>query len=133
MAQFNFDIDSGIMRISQLISGICPGMSQATLFCRVFAVPALIRDGLVPSEIGAVYTFDLCHVLPGSVTGECSPRRLSSTRIVPKLDTLSIGEPYISQWAPGLHVQAAMLGSIPVRQLNHLTSHLSRRRESGKP
>ena len=60
MAQFNIDFDSGIIRISQLIYGICPGMSQATLFSRVFVVPALIREGLVPSEIGAVYTFDLC-------------------------------------------------------------------------
>ena len=31
MAQFNIDVDSGIIRISQLIYGICPGMSQATL------------------------------------------------------------------------------------------------------
>ena len=87
MAQFNIDVDSGIIRISQLIYGICPGMSQATLFSRVFVVPALIREGLVPSEIGAAYTFDLCHVLPGSVNGECSPRRLPSTRTVPELDT----------------------------------------------
>ena len=64
MAQFNIDIDSGIIRISQLIHGICPGMSQATLFSRVFVVPALIREGLVPSEVGAAYSFDLCHVLP---------------------------------------------------------------------
>ena len=54
MAQFNVDIDSGIIRISQLIYGVCPGMSQATLFSRVFVVTALIREGLVPSEIGAV-------------------------------------------------------------------------------
>jgi len=53
MAQFNIDIDSDIIRISQLIYGICPGMSQATLFSRVFVVPALVREGLVPSEIGA--------------------------------------------------------------------------------
>ena len=104
MAQFNIDVDSGIIRTSQLIYGICPAMSQATLFSRVFVVPELIREGLVPSEIGAVYTFDLCRVLPGSVTGECSPRRLPSTRTVPELDTLTIGEPYMSQWAPGLHV-----------------------------
>ena len=32
VAQFNTDVDSGIIRISQLIYGICPGMSQATLF-----------------------------------------------------------------------------------------------------
>ena len=64
MAQFNINVDSGIIRISQLIYGICPGMSQATLFSRVFVVPALIREGLVPSEIGAAYAFDLCHVLP---------------------------------------------------------------------
>ena len=54
MAQFNTDVDSGIIRISQLICGICPGMSQATLFSRVFVVPALIREGLVPSKIGTV-------------------------------------------------------------------------------
>ena len=72
MAQFNIDVDSGIIRISQLVYGICPGMSHATLFSRVCVVAALIREGLVPSKIGAVYTFDLCHVLPGSVTGECS-------------------------------------------------------------
>ena len=49
MAQFNIDIDSGIIRISQLIYGICPGMSQATLFSsnRSFVVPALNREGLV--------------------------------------------------------------------------------------
>ena len=80
MAQFNIDVDSGIIRISQLIYGICLGMSQATLFSRVF-VPALIREGLVPSEIGAAYTFDLCHVLPSSVTvnalpADCHPREL---------------------------------------------------------
>ena len=56
MAQFNIDVDSGIIRISQLIYGICPGMSQATLFSIVFIAPALIGEGLVPSEIGAVYT-----------------------------------------------------------------------------
>jgi len=78
-------------------------MSQATLFSRVF-VPALIREGLVPSEIGAVYTFDLCFVFPGSVTGECSACRLPSTRTVPELDTLTIGEPNMSQWAADLHV-----------------------------
>ena len=64
MAQFNIDVDSGIIRISQLIYGICPGMSHATLFSRAFVVSARIREGLVPSEIGAVNTFDLCHVLP---------------------------------------------------------------------
>ena len=47
MAQFNMDVDSGIIRISQLIYGICPGMSQATLFSREFVVYALIRKGLV--------------------------------------------------------------------------------------
>ena len=47
MAQFNIDVDSGIIRISQLIYGICPGMSQATLFSRVFVVPVLFREGLV--------------------------------------------------------------------------------------
>ena len=83
MAQFNIDVDSGIIRISQLVYGICPGMLQAALFSGAFVVPARIREGLVPSGIGAVYTFDLCHVLPGSVTGECSPCRLPSTRTVP--------------------------------------------------
>ena len=78
MAQFNIDIDGGIIRISQLIYGNCPGMSQATLFSRVFVVSALISEGLVPSETGAAYTFDLCHVFPGSVNGKCSPRRLPS-------------------------------------------------------
>ena len=47
MAQFNIDVDSGTIRISQLIYGICPGMSQATMFPRVFVVYALIREGLV--------------------------------------------------------------------------------------
>ena len=97
MAWFNIDVDSGIKRISQLIYGICPGMSQATLFSRVFVVHAGIWEGLVPSEIGAVYTFDLCNVLPGTVTGECAPRRLPSTRTVPVLDTLTVGEPYMAQ------------------------------------
>jgi hypothetical protein len=32
MAQFNIDVDSGIIRISQFIYRICPGMSQHTLF-----------------------------------------------------------------------------------------------------
>ena len=96
MAQFNMDIDSGIIRISELIYGICPGMSQAALFSRVFVVPALIREGLVPFKIGAAYTFDLCHVLPGSVTGECSPCRLPSTRTVPELDTLTRITLYVS-------------------------------------
>ena len=45
MAQFNINIDSGIIRISQVIYGICPGMSQVTLFSRVFVVPALIKEG----------------------------------------------------------------------------------------
>ena len=62
MAQFNIDVDSDIIRISQFIYGICPGMSQATLFSRAFAVPVRIREGLVPPEIGTVYTFDLCQV-----------------------------------------------------------------------
>ena len=62
MAQFNIDDDSGIVRISQFIHGICPGMSQAALVSRAFAVPVRVREGLVPSEIGTVYTFDLCHV-----------------------------------------------------------------------
>ena len=56
MAQFNIDLDSGIIRISQLINGSCPVMSQATLFSRVFVVPARIREGLVPFEIGAFNT-----------------------------------------------------------------------------
>ena len=53
MAQFNIDVDSGIiMRISQLIYGICPGMSQATLFPRVFVVYALIiREGQFDTDI----------------------------------------------------------------------------------
>ena len=43
MAQFNSDVDSGIIRISQLIYGICPGMSQATLFSSnsSFVVPSV--------------------------------------------------------------------------------------------
>ena len=88
MAQFNIDIDSG----SQLIYGDCPGMSQATLFSRVFVVPALIREGLIPSEIGAVYTFDLCHVLPSraqllvnALPADCHPPELS-----PSSDTVTI-------------------------------------------
>ena len=70
MAQFNIDVDSGITRISQFIYSICPGMSQATLVSIAFAVPVGIREGLAPSETGTVYTFDLCHVLPGSVNGD---------------------------------------------------------------
>ena len=85
MEQLNIDLDSGIIRISQFIYRICPGMSQDTLVSRAFAVPVRIREGLAPSEIGTVYTFDLCHVWPGSVTGECSPSRLPSTRTVPEL------------------------------------------------
>ena len=104
MAQFDIDIDSGIIRISQLIYDIYPGMSQATLFSQSVRCTRTYQRGTRPSEIGAEYTFDLCHVLPGSVTGECSPRRLPSTRTVPVLDTLTVGEPYMSLWAPGLHV-----------------------------
>ena len=63
MAQFNIDIDSGIIRISQFIYNICTGMSQDTLFSRAFAVPVSIIEGVVRSELGTVYTFDLCHVL----------------------------------------------------------------------
>ena len=52
MAQFNIDVDSGVIRISQLIYGICPGMSQATLFSSnsSFVAPALNREGLVRLE-----------------------------------------------------------------------------------
>ena len=38
-------------------------MSQDTLFSRAFSVPVRIGEGLVPSDMGTVYTFDLCHVL----------------------------------------------------------------------
>ena len=93
MAQFNIDVDSGIIRISQFICSICMGMSQATLFSRAFAVPVHIREGLVPSEIGTVYTFHLCHALLGSVTGECSDR-LPFTRTVPELGNCN----YRSTW-----------------------------------
>ena len=48
------------------------------------------QRGTRPSGKGAEYTFDLCHVLPGTVTGECSPRRLPSTRTVPVLGTVTI-------------------------------------------
>ena len=58
MAQFNMDLDSGIIRISQFIYSICPGMSQATLFSGAFTVPVRIRERVVPSEIGTVYNFD---------------------------------------------------------------------------
>ena len=102
MAQFNIDVDSGIIRISQFTYAICPGMSQATLFSRAFAVPVRIREGLVPSETGTVYTFDLCHVLPfraqllvNALPADCRPPEL-----FPSLDTLTIEEPYMSQWAP---------------------------------
>ena len=63
MEQFDMDVDSGIIRISQFNYSICPGMSQATLLSRAFPVPVRISEGLAPSEIGTVYTFDLCHVL----------------------------------------------------------------------
>ena len=62
MAQFNTDVDSGIIGISQFICSFFPGMSQATLSSRAFAVPVHI-EGLAPSEIGTEYTFDLCRVL----------------------------------------------------------------------
>ena len=104
MAQFNIDVDSGIIRISQLIHGICPGMSQATLFSQSIRCIRTYQRGTRPSEKGAEYTFDLWFVLLGTVTGECSPRRLPSIRTVPVLDTLTVGEPYMSPWAPGLHV-----------------------------
>ena len=77
----------------------------------------------------------LCHVLLFRVqllvyalsAGSHSPD------LFPSLDTVTIGA-YgthamvfrMSQWPPGLHVLAAMLGSIPARQLKHLTSQLSR-------
>ena len=63
MVLFNIDVDSGIIRISRFIYSICPGISQATLFSGAFSVTVRIMEGLVPSEIGTVYTFDLCHVL----------------------------------------------------------------------
>ena len=59
MAQFNVDVDSGIIRISQFIYSIGPCVSQATLFSRALAVPVRIREGLAPSEIGTIYTFDI--------------------------------------------------------------------------
>ena len=49
MAEFNIDVDSGNIRISQFIYRICPGMSQDMLFSRAFAVPERTREGLVPS------------------------------------------------------------------------------------
>ena len=63
MAQFNIDVDSGNIRISQLIYGICPGMSQATLFPRVFVVYALVREGLVHLKRvrNTPLTFDTCN------------------------------------------------------------------------
>ena len=78
-----------------------------------FAVPVRIREGLVPSEIGMVYIFDLCHVLLFRVqllvyalsAGSHSPE------LFPSLDTVTIGAHgthamviRMSQWAPGLHV-----------------------------
>ena len=49
MAQFNIDVDSGIVRISQFIYRIFPGMSQDTVFSRAFAVPVRIGEGLKES------------------------------------------------------------------------------------
>ena len=103
MAQFNIDVDTGIIRISQLIYGICQNVTGYVVFQSIRCIRTYQR-GTRSSEKGAEYTFDLCNVLPGTVTGECSPRRLPSTRTVPELNTLTIGEPYMSQWAPGLHV-----------------------------
>ena len=92
--------------ISQFIHRTCPGKSQDTLFSKAFGVTVRIREGLVPSEIGEVYTFDLCHVLPfwaqllvNALPADCSPPEL-----FPSFNTVTIGEPYMSQWAPGLHV-----------------------------
>ena len=94
MAQFNIDIHSGSIRISQVMYGICPGMSQATLFSRAFAVPVRIREGLVPSEMaqfntdvdsGTIrishYQIVFAHIVP------CSEYIL---RLFPQVDTMSI-------------------------------------------
>ena len=112
MAQFHIDIDSGIIRISHFIYRICPGMSQDTLLSRAFAVPVRIREGLVPSEIGTVYTLDSCHVSLFRV--QLLVYALSagshSLELFPSLDTVSTGAHgthamviRMSQWAPGLH------------------------------
>ena len=46
MAQFNIDVDSGIIRISQLIYGVCPGMSQAMLFSIYYKYIQLVNPGV---------------------------------------------------------------------------------------
>ena len=90
MAQFYIDVDSGILRISQFIYSICPGMSQAALFSRAFDVPVHIREGLVASEIGTVYTFDLCHVLLFRVQLLVNtPTGCHSPELFPSLDTVT--------------------------------------------
>ena len=67
------------------------------------------QKGTCPSEKGAEYIFDLCNVLLGTVTGECSPRRLPSTRTVPMLDTLTVGEPYMSPCSLKEHKQRTLI------------------------
>ena len=102
MAQFNIDVDSVITRISQFICSICPGyVVSQSIRCTV-----RIREGLAPSEIGTVYTFDLCHVLPfrAQLLVNALPADDRPPELFPSLDSLTMGEPYMSQWAPGLHV-----------------------------
>ena len=78
MAQFDIDVESGIVRISQLIYGICPGMSQATLFPRVFVVYALIREELVHlkrvrnTSLTCV-TFCWAQLLVNALPADCLP------------------------------------------------------------
>ena len=72
MAQFNIDVDSGIIRISLFIYSICPGVSQATLFSRAFVVPVvpalhntpLLRNLLYeqqPYTLVWIYAFRVQH------------------------------------------------------------------------
>ena len=67
MAQFNIDVDSGIIRISQLICGICPGMSQATLFSSnsSFVAPALNSPLNTYKGTAGTFLIDRRALIPG--------------------------------------------------------------------
>ena len=97
-----------------------PGHVTDYVVSRAFDVPVRIREGLVPSETGTVYTFDLCHILlfrvqllVNALSAGCH-----SSELFPSLDTMTIGAHgthamviRMLQWAPGLHVQAAVLNT----------------------
>ena len=87
MAQFNIDVDSSIIRISQLMYGICPGMSQATLFPRVFVVYALIREGLV--HLKRVRIAHEVRKTRNVREKGASPHLLFTTHLLPRLDSLT--------------------------------------------